>query len=119
MKDYTGSMSLTSKTIHHNYITLHEWPICGIISIGPTNQSNPTLVTDPCPDYTHLVHLFCTLLACHNVSFYISGCHGCRQMEREYGGSVRQLATPCEYPDVSCETTKMDQDGSVLMKALL
>lgn len=54
-----------------------------------------------------------------SASFYISGCHGRQQMEREDGGSVSQLATPCKYPDVSCGTTEMDQDGSVLMKAVL
>lgn len=38
-------------------------------------------------------------------------------MEREDGGDVSQLATPRKYPDVSCGTSEMDQDGSVLMKA--
>lgn len=62
---------------------------------------------------------FALLLAHLNVSFYIFGCHGCQQMEREDVDSVSQIATPCKYLDVSCGTTEMDQDGSVLMKAVL
>lgn len=40
-------------------------------------------------------------------------------MESEDGSSVSQLAAHCKYSDVSCGTTEMDQDGSVLMKAVL
>lgn len=62
---------------------------------------------------------FAHLLAHHDVGFYIFGCHGCQQLEREDADSVSQIATPCKYPDVSCGRAEMDRDGSVLMKAVL